>query len=214
MKTSKNGIKLLKSLEGKSNKAYQLKDGGITIGYGSYYSFNSFEVKTGIIKKDTYWSDKKCEEELMKEVSRIEKYLNKILPFKATQNQFDALISYAYNRGCGGLLALLKAGKGDCVETGLLMVELWGTNKNYKASLINRRLKEMNTYFKNYIPSYKSINKNSSKTSIKWLQYKLNVAIDGIYGTKTTKRVNEYLRINKAKTINRKEIKKISNYSI
>lgn len=214
MQIDEKGLNLLKTLEGKRNKAYCLQDGGITIGYGKWFSFNSYEVRTGKITKFTYWNDKKCEQELLKEVKQIETYLTKIIPFKPTQNQFNALVSYGFNRGCGNLLKLLQAGKGDAVKTGLLMSVMWGSNTTYKASLINRRLKEMRMYFDGYIPSYVKINKQSTRTAIEWLQYKLNIKRSGVWDNQTQKRVKEYLRINNTKIINRKEIKKISNYSI
>lgn len=92
MKISDNGLKLIKQFEGFSNKAYNLGDGGWTIGYGS---FNVPGVGPG-----TVWNEAKATAQLRRDVVQFENAVNGI-GANLNQNQFDALVSFTYNLGSG-----------------------------------------------------------------------------------------------------------------
>ena len=90
MKISDNGIKLITSFEGCRLSAYQDPVGVWTIGYG-----HTGGVKPGmVIDEDTTITL------FRKDIQRFENNVNKYMEtYHWTQNQFDALVSYAYNIG-------------------------------------------------------------------------------------------------------------------
>ena len=98
-KASKNAVALIKKFEGCSLKAYQDSVGVWTIGYGTT---NADREITGItIKAGTMITQKQAESFLLKSlnkkyVAKVNKYYAK---YKFNQNQFDALVSFAYNIG-------------------------------------------------------------------------------------------------------------------
>ncbi|MBS0949056.1 glycoside hydrolase family protein [Weissella minor] len=92
MKTSENGINFIKSYEGFSARAYQLGDGGWTIGYGSY--------NVPGVGANTVWTEQQATAQLKKDVVRFENAVNGI-GATLNQNQFDALVSFTYNLGPG-----------------------------------------------------------------------------------------------------------------
>ena len=90
MKISDNGIKLITSFEGCKLSAYQDAVGVWTIGFG-----HTGGVRPGmVIDSDTAIV-------LFKEdLKRYEANVNKFMPiYNFTQNQYDAMVSYAYNIG-------------------------------------------------------------------------------------------------------------------
>ena len=90
MKTSDNGIKLITSFEGCKLSAYQDPVGIWTIGFG-----HTGGVRPGmVIDSDTAIV-------LFKEdLKKYEANVNKFMPiYNFTQNQYDAMVSYAYNIG-------------------------------------------------------------------------------------------------------------------
>ena len=96
---SDRGVKLIKEFEGCRLKAYYDSAGVITIGYGTTNSDKSITGTT--IKKGMTISqataDKWLKESLNKKYGpKVNKYDGH---YKWTQNEFDALISFAYNIG-------------------------------------------------------------------------------------------------------------------
>ena len=103
MKTSKRGLALIKSFEGLILFAYKpLKSERFyTIGYGHY----SADVKAS----DTITLEQ-AERLLEKDISKFEKNVNKWQKqYKFNQNEFDALVSFAFN--VGTVDRLLQYGK-------------------------------------------------------------------------------------------------------
>ena len=93
MKTSQNGINLIKKFEGCRLKAYKCPSGIWTIGYG-----HTSGVKSGqVITKS------KAEDLLKKDLETFEKGLKSLVKASINQNQFDALVSFSYNCGLGAL---------------------------------------------------------------------------------------------------------------
>ncbi len=133
MNINQDGINLIKSLEGCNLKAYKLKgERNYTIGYG--HSDTS-------IKKDQTITQKEADTLLLNDLKKFEKYVAKNTKFPLNDNQFSALVSYTYNRGYKGFKELMSNSKtvSDLSDN---IVKYWGSNKNYKTTLINRRKKE------------------------------------------------------------------------
>lgn len=133
MNLNKDGINLIKSLEGCKLKAYKLKgERNYTIGYG--HSDSS-------IKKDQTITQKEADTILLQDLKKFEKYVANNTKFPLNDNQFSALVSYTYNRGYKGFKELMTNSKtvSDLSDN---IVKYWGSNTNYKDSLIKRRKKE------------------------------------------------------------------------
>lgn len=140
MHISENGINLLKQFEGCRLEAYKLKNEKYyTIGYG-----HSADPS---ITADTVWTQKQADDQLKKDLEKYEKYVDKHVKLNINQNQYDALVSYTYNRGQGGIKEL--ASKSATIEElGNNIVVYWGKNQKYKDALIKRRKKEQELFFK------------------------------------------------------------------
>lgn len=91
MKISKNGLELIKRFEGCRLTAYYCPAGVLTIGYGHTGS----DVKPGMVI--TY---AKADELLRNDVVKFEKAVMRYdSKYHWNQNQFDALVSFAFNIG-------------------------------------------------------------------------------------------------------------------
>ena len=93
MKTSPKGISLIKEFEGLSLDAYLCSAGVLTIGYGH----------TGGIQKGDKITAKKAEELLQDDLKKFENGVLRLVRVPLNQNQFDALVSFAFNLGVGNL---------------------------------------------------------------------------------------------------------------
>ena len=93
MKTSPNGIKLIKEFEGLRLKAYLCPANVWTIGYGvTQMNGNSIQEGDNI-------SEEEAETLLIHEIQRFEAIVLKRLEVPVNQNQFDALVSHTFNTG-------------------------------------------------------------------------------------------------------------------
>ena len=114
MKTSKAGLDLIKQFESFRAAPYLCSAGVPTIGYGTTVYPNGIKVKLS----DQKITQQLAETFLQHHVNVIEKDVSKLVKVTLTQNQFDALVSFAYNVGLGAfgdstLLKLLNAGDID-----------------------------------------------------------------------------------------------------
>ena len=114
MKTSKAGLDLIKQFESFRAAPYLCSAGVPTIGYGTTVYPNGIKVKLS----DQKITQQLAETFLQHHVNAIEKDVSKLVKVTLTQNQFDALVSFAYNVGLGAfrdstLLKLLNAGDID-----------------------------------------------------------------------------------------------------
>lgn len=91
MAVSANGLDLIKKFEGFRDTPYICPGGMLTIGYGN------------VIKEGEYTKITKDQAEalLRSTVSSFERTIQKQVKVPLTQNQYDALISFAYNVGSG-----------------------------------------------------------------------------------------------------------------
>ncbi|ADX66822.1 lysozyme [Weeksella virosa] len=95
MKTSKKGAEFIADYEKFMSKPYLDQAGVPTIGYGATFYENGVKVKMTdpLITKDRALRLKQYH------LSVFEKTVNKLVKSNINQNQFDALVSFAYNVG-------------------------------------------------------------------------------------------------------------------
>jgi len=101
----KAGIDLIKEFEGDKLKSYQDSVGIWTIGYGSLIMPNGQKVKSGDII-----TEQQAEQLFMADIAPRAKSVSDMIKTQINQNQFDALMCFAYNLGIMSLLysTLLK----------------------------------------------------------------------------------------------------------
>ena len=158
MKTSNEGIKLIKSFEGCRLYAYKPvpTEKYYTIGYGHYGS----DVRSGMII-----TQKQAEDMLVNDLVKYENYVN-TTGLKLNQNQFDALVSFTYNCGNGNLKKLISGRTIPQISNALLLYNKSGGK--VLAGLTRRRKAEKALFDKvqasegdSYYPKY-----TGSSTSI------------------------------------------------
>lgn len=91
MKTSTNGINLIKNFEGCRLTAYKCPAGVWTIGYGH----------TKGVKKGQKITKEQAVNILQDDLKTYENGVKKAVKIDLNQNQFDALVSFTYNVGLG-----------------------------------------------------------------------------------------------------------------
>ena len=188
MKTSKNGIELIKKYEGCVLTSYKCPSNVWTIGYG-----HTKNVKGGMkITK------KQAEAYLKSDLTIYEDAVNKYVKVPINQNQFDALVSFSFNCGIGALKTstlLRKLNKRDYSGAANEFLRWNKANGKVLNGLVKRRKEERGLFMKDdYLSnrSYKGhsivealnqINVDSSYTYRKKLA-KAN-GIDNYTGTTT-----------------------------
>ena len=147
MKLNNSGYLLITEFEGFSAKPYLCSAKIPTIGYGS-----------------TYYSDNKRVTLLDKEITKVQAFemfktiadrfasvVSKLVTSPLNQNQFNALVSLAYNIGTGNFASstiLKKVNKNHNDLTIVLEFKKWNkVNKKEVAGLTKRRIYEANIYF-------------------------------------------------------------------
>lgn len=98
MKIGNNGIKLIKNFEGLELKAYYDIAGVLTIGYGWTNKINGKDIYPGMTI-----TEQEAERLLRCGLVKYEEGVNSMLKVKVNQNQYDALVSFAYNLGVSAL---------------------------------------------------------------------------------------------------------------
>ncbi|CAB5218800.1 COG3772 Phage-related lysozyme (muraminidase) [uncultured Caudovirales phage] len=143
MKPSQNCINLIKKFEGCRLKAYKCPAGLWTIGYGNTQWQDGQSIKEG------------QELSLYKAESLLTFYVEKFasqIKLNVNQNQFDALVSFAYNTGIGAYnKSTLKKMVIENPGNPLIKDEFlkWvAKGSSYEKGLTKRRTEESNLYFK------------------------------------------------------------------
>lgn len=141
-KLSKAGLDFLKREEGFRNKAYKDAKGYWTIGVGHLILPDEKELLTKTL------TNAEVNALLKKDVARFEKAVNDSLKVPVSQNQFDALVSLAFNIGEAGFKgsSVLKA-----VNQKKQPSEIYNMFLNWTSGglLTKRRIKEANLFNKN-----------------------------------------------------------------
>ena len=110
MDLSLEGLKLIKEFEGLRLHAYRCSANVLTIGYGHTGSW---------IQEDSEITEIEAEELLKKDCQVFVDGVNRLVKVQINQNQFDALVSFAFNLGLGALSGstLLKLLNDRCDRT-------------------------------------------------------------------------------------------------
>lgn len=138
MKLNKEGLNHIKSYEGLRLKAYKVLESEkyYTIGYGHYGTDVRFGEEISKAKADQLFE---------KDIEKFEKAVSNALKVSVTQNQFNALVSLAYNIGVTGFQTsslLKRLNKSDYVGAGKEF-SLWNkSGGKIIQGLVNRRKKE------------------------------------------------------------------------
>lgn len=191
-KIGQAGLALIKQFEGCRLTAYQCSAGVWTIGYGH----------TAGVHKGMKITQAQAEEYLKHDVAKFEKYVNNpsYVPFtdKLNQNQFDALVSFAFNLGQGNVKKLCtgrvmnqipSAMQQYCKAAGKTLPGLQRRRKA-EAALYNKRVESCTgatTTTVKETEDYKmnTIKKGSKGKSVKVWQIIIGTTADGIFGSGT-----------------------------
>jgi len=92
-KINRDGLRLLKAFEGLRLRAYQDSVGVWTIGYGT-----TSGVRPGMVITEA-----QAEDLLKRDLNRFERAVNDLVTVPLTDDQFSALVTFAYNVGEGAL---------------------------------------------------------------------------------------------------------------
>lgn len=137
MKLSERGLDLIKKWEGCRLNAYKCPAGVWTIGYGH---------TKGVKKGDKITQDE-ADKLLLQDCKRFEDHVNTYnKKYNFTQNQFDALVSFAFN--IGSIRQLTQNGKRTKYEIGTHIKLYVYSNGKKLQGLINRRTDEYKLYIK------------------------------------------------------------------
>tara|TARA_R110002095_G_scaffold193603_1_gene171894 strand:+ start:28085 stop:28531 length:447 start_codon:yes stop_codon:yes gene_type:complete len=147
MRTGINGIELIKKYEGFMSEPYKCPAGVPTIGYGATYYPNGERVNMN----DVSITKETAELYLMNMLGSYENAVNRYVQVTLTQNQFDALVSFAYNLGNGSLQksTLLKRVNADPCDSDITnQFNRWvKAGKKTLRGLVKRRKEEAKLYF-------------------------------------------------------------------
>ena len=120
MKTSEAGLKLIRQFEGLRLKAYRCPAGIWTIGYGHTSAAGPPEVRGNM-----RISREQAEAILKQDLAQFESDVSSMVRIPLTENQFDALVSFAFNCGVAALrrstlLKRVNAGAFEAVPAELM----------------------------------------------------------------------------------------------
>ena len=147
MRISKNGLDLIKKYEGLKLEPYLCPANVPTIGYGATYYLDERKVSMD----DSKITELYAEELLLSMLTRYEKGVERYVQVEINQNQFDALVSFAYNLGLGALkesTLLKKVNSNPCDENISYQFNRWTKAGGKELSgLVKRRKEEGHLYF-------------------------------------------------------------------
>ena len=189
MKTSQNGINLIKRFEGCRLTAYKAvpTEQYFTIGYGHY--------GPDVLPNMTI-TQEVADALLVKDLERFEQQVNDT-GLTLNQNQYDALVSFAYNCGGRNLLSLVKNRSLPQIADAML---LYNKSSGKVLEGLNRRRKAERELFLTgsaerpngnpYDEPVAAIRRGMKGNGVRWLQVELNrrgykLIVDGIMGAKT-----------------------------
>ena len=101
------GVRLVQEFEGCRLDAYRCPAGIPTIGYGA----TGPDIRMGMV-----WTQEQADERLAEDLARFAAGVERLVQVDLTDNQFAALVSFAYNVGLGALrdsTLLRKLNAGD-----------------------------------------------------------------------------------------------------
>ena len=140
MKTGDKGIALIKSFEGLELTSYKCPAGVWTVGYG--------HTRADVTPRRTI-SEVEADALLRADLERFERAVAKHTAGHATQDQFDALVSFAFNLGGEALKTstlLRKHNEGDYAGAAAQFARWNRAGGRVLAGLTRRRLAEAKLY--------------------------------------------------------------------
>lgn len=143
MRISENGLRLIKSYESLSLRAYRCPAGVLTIGYGH----------TRTVRPGQTITEREADELLRRDIAEAERAVNLTADVRLlTQNQFDALVSLVFNIGSGNYeKSTLRAKVINNPADPAIRTEFgrWvNAGGKQLAGLVKRRAAEADLYFK------------------------------------------------------------------
>jgi lysozyme len=146
-KTGTKGIELIKAFEGFRSKPYKCPAGIPTIGYGATFYPGGKKVTMA----DAPITEEQGTELLQSMLVNFEKYVDSYCRDDINQNQFDALVSFAYNLGPANLksstlLKKVNANPEDETIRAEFMKWVKAGGKTLQG-LVKRRTAEADLYF-------------------------------------------------------------------
>lgn len=136
MRTSENGLKLIKDFEGCILHAYNDGFGNLTIGYG--------HCAPDVYQGQTI-TQNEADEILKKDLQRFEVNVNKYNAiYNFNQNEYDALVSFAFN--IGSVDELLNYGSRPRHTITTEMLTYCHAGGQVVQGLVNRRKKEVDLF--------------------------------------------------------------------
>ena len=136
MKTSKNGIDLIKRFEGCVLSAYKCPAGVWTIGYGH----------TSGVKQGQTITQEEANSYLRHDLERYENFVKWNVKHTLNQHQFDALVSFTYNCGIANLKTLVRNRNVEQIGKAILLYNK--ARGKVLTGLVRRRQAEHDLYFK------------------------------------------------------------------
>jgi lysozyme len=147
-KTATPGIELIKSMEGFRSAPYKCPAGIPTIGYGATF----YPDGTKVTMSDAAITEVHGTDLLRSMLASFERYVDSYCRDDINQNQFDALVSFAYNLGPANLKSstlLKKVNANPADETIRAEFMKWTkAGGRVLRGLVRRREAEANLYFK------------------------------------------------------------------
>ena len=191
LKTGQAGLNLIKQFEGCRLTAYRCPAGVWTIGYGH----------TGNVAAGQTITQAEADRQLVSDVEKYEKQVNKYFDkYRWNQNEFDALVSFAFNVGSIDQLTA-KGTRSRTVIAEKILLYNKAAGK-VLAGLTKRRKAEQELFLKaNNVPVAKTratVKKGSRGEDVIYLQKQLSIlgysvgAVDGIFGVKTLEAVKAF----------------------
>ena len=156
MRTGSKGLALIKKYEGCRLTAYKCPAGVPTIGYGHTSGVKMGQTITQA-QADTY---------LKADLVKFEKIVSNSLTKSVNQNQFDALVSFAYNIGnCKSIASLINSGKTQAAANKFIDFNKARVNGVLKelAGLTKRREEERKLFMTAVTGSNKTVSSKHDK---------------------------------------------------
>lgn len=190
LKTGEKGLHIIKNFEGCRLTAYKCPAGVWTIGYGH----------TGGVKEGQKISQGQADALLVEDIKKYEKKVNKYYArYHWKQNEFDALVSFAFN--VGSIDQLSANGKRSKEEIGKKIPLYNKAGGKELAGLTKRRKAEQELFLADTEIQNRTravIKKTSRGEDVIYLQKQLSLlgysvgTIDGIFGNKTLEAVRDF----------------------
>lgn len=183
MKTSQEGIALIKRFEGCVLHVYFDAVGVPTAGYGTTRGLTAAMVGKPITQAQ---ADQWLKEDLVKFEKKVDKY---DLTYHWTQQEWDSLVSFSYN--VGSIDKLTAYGTRSKKEIADAMLNYNKAKGKVLKGLTKRRQAEREMFLRSNV-ARPTLKRGSSGDSVKELQQLLGISETGVFGSETEIAVKAY----------------------